>query len=179
VDDAPRELMTDQCDNQGVNYHFLRRALCEEISVAQVVDLDVLDVVAVRDVHLPVDRAGAGAGRGLVVGGCARPHRGDIDMLDTLAGLELRVDPGSGGSWGQKSASGARPAAQRDAGSGAKTANSPAAAAGSTGGDLESVGSSRGFERGLRSRSRPESGLRAGGERERRSKRERRGSGSV
>jgi len=55
----------------------------------------------------------------------------------------------------------------------------PAAAAGSTGGDFESEGASRGFDRGLRSRSRAESGLRAGGERERRSKRERRGSGSV
>ncbi len=66
-----------------------------------------------------------------------------------------------------------------DTRAGAREGSLPAAAAGSTGGDLESVGASRGLERGLRSRSRPESGLRAGGERERRSNRERRGSGSV
>lgn len=36
-------------------YHFLCGPLGQEVSVAQVVDFDVLDVVAIRNVHVAVD----------------------------------------------------------------------------------------------------------------------------
>jgi hypothetical protein len=35
--------------------HLLRGTLREEVSVPQVVDLNVLDVIAIGHVHLPVD----------------------------------------------------------------------------------------------------------------------------
>ena len=38
-------------------YHLLRRTFCQCIAVAQIVDFDISDVVAVRNVHLTVDCA--------------------------------------------------------------------------------------------------------------------------
>lgn len=97
-------------------------------------------------------------------------------MLDTLAGLELRINPGGGGSYNMMLVKAHCVVRARNCEKGIL----PAAAAGSTG-DLEPAGAlSRDRGMGLRSRSRPESGLRGGGERDRRSNRDaRRGSGSV
>lgn len=39
-------------------YHLLSRPLGQEVSVAEVVDFDVLDVVSVGNVHLAIDRVG-------------------------------------------------------------------------------------------------------------------------
>lgn len=81
-------------------YHFLCGPFGQEVSVAQVVDFDVLDVVAIRNVHVAVDlvrgscRARVAARRGL--GADWR----DVDMLDALARLKLSIDLGRGGSYG-------------------------------------------------------------------------------
>jgi hypothetical protein len=80
---------------------FLRRALGQQVSILEVVDFDVLDVVAVGNIHLAIE-----SGRRVrVVGRCLGPGRGrsqggldgrDVDMLNTLSSLELGVDPGRG-----------------------------------------------------------------------------------
>lgn len=101
-------------------------------------------------------------------------------MLNTLACLELGIDSGGGGGCMTTlvTRKGGAPFLGPNFGPWCGLGNIPAAAAGSMAG-LESPGASRGLDKGLLSRSRPESCWRAGGERERRSKRERRGSGSV
>lgn len=82
-------------------YHFLCGALGQEVSVAQVVDFDVLDVVTIRDVHVAVDLVrGCCRARGAARGGLGADWR-DVDMLDALARLELSIDLGSGGSYCQ------------------------------------------------------------------------------
>lgn len=81
-------------------YHFLCGPLGQEVSVAQVVDFDILDVVAVRDVHVAVDLVrGSCRARGAAGGGLGADW-GDVDMLDALACLELGIDLGRGGSYG-------------------------------------------------------------------------------
>lgn len=81
----------------------LVRAVRQKIPVVQVVDLDILDVVAIDDIHLPVDGAallglaqGRGRGRARTLGGL---DRRDVDMLDAPLGLELGVYPRGGGSY--------------------------------------------------------------------------------
>ncbi len=79
-------------------YRLLRLSLHEHVAVSQVVDLDVLYVVAVRHIHLAgrtrrafacfgSRRAGLG---GAIVHGALDGR--NVDVLDALAGLELRVD---------------------------------------------------------------------------------------
>ena len=48
-------------DMTRVIYHLLSRSFGQCISVAEIVDFDVADVVAVGNVHFSVDVAGAGA----------------------------------------------------------------------------------------------------------------------
>lgn len=81
-------------------YHFLCGPLGQEVSVAQVVDFDVLDVVAIRNVHVAVDLVrGSCRARAAARGGLGSDWR-DVDMLDALARLELSIDLGRGGSYG-------------------------------------------------------------------------------
>jgi hypothetical protein len=89
-----------QCgSHRGAIYHLLCRSLGQEVSVSQVVDFDVLDVVAVGHVHLAIDIVASGGGRARADGGCGRLDRRDVDMLDALAGLELGVDASGGRGW--------------------------------------------------------------------------------
>lgn len=78
-------------------------AVRQKIPVVEVVDLDILDVVAIDDIHLPVDGAallglaqGRGRGRLRALGG---PDRGDVDVLDAPLSLELGVYPRGSGSY--------------------------------------------------------------------------------
>lgn len=101
--ELPMPLWADlgyQCSNKGI-YHFLCRPLGEEVAVPQIVDLDILDVVAIGNVHL-----GAYLGLSAAAGGRGRSglrwrSRGqggldgrDVDMLNSPSLLQLRVDPG-------------------------------------------------------------------------------------
>lgn len=68
-------------------YHFLCGPLGQEVSVAQVVDFDVFDVVAIRDVHVTVDLVrGSWGPRVGPCGGFGADWR-DVDMLDAFARL--------------------------------------------------------------------------------------------
>lgn len=90
----------------GTN-RLLSLRLHKHITVPQIVDLDILNVVTVRNVHLT---RGARAARGILatlgrrgrifgraISAGAEDGR-NVDVLDALASLELRVDLGSGGS---------------------------------------------------------------------------------
>lgn len=155
-------------------YHLLGGALGQEVAVPEVVDFDILDVVAVVDVHLAVEVGSRGISGGVRAGGLGRGRLDgrDIDMLDALFRLDLGIDPSGSSSWDEKLVS-----TERANVPGEK--NAPAAAAASTvevrlfSEPLPSPSRGKGL------RSRPASDLRPGGERDRRSKRERRGSGSV
>ena len=81
----------------------LVRAVRQKISVVQIIDLDILDVVAIDNIHLPVDGAALlglaqsrGRGRSRALG---RLDRGNVDMLDALLSLELGVYPRGSGSY--------------------------------------------------------------------------------
>lgn len=75
-------------------------AVRENVPVVQVIDLDVLDVVAVYDVHLAIDGAaflGLGRGRSRRRPGARRGFdRRNVDMLNALLRLELGVYPRGG-----------------------------------------------------------------------------------
>ena len=78
-------------------YHLLRRALCQSVSVSQVVDLDVFDVVAILLVDLCFElvRALAGGWRGdFSNGALGRSDGRYIDMLYALSGLQVCIDLG-------------------------------------------------------------------------------------
>ena len=82
-------------------YHFLSGTLGEEITVAQVVDLDILDVVSIVHIHLTVQRRCRGGvsagGRGRIARGRARRlDRWNIDVLYPFARLELGIDSSRG-----------------------------------------------------------------------------------
>jgi hypothetical protein len=70
------------------NYHSLSGTLGEGVSVPQVIDFDILDVISICDVHLTVD---SGRRVGVGIGGRSRSRasglvdRRDVDMLDALA----------------------------------------------------------------------------------------------
>ena len=85
---------------KGVIYHLLGGPLGEEVTVAQIVHFDVLDIIAVCNVDLAVDvRSGSAASCGVRsrrLG--SRFDRRNINMLDALLRLNLRIDLGSGGS---------------------------------------------------------------------------------
>ena len=92
------------CSPVTSTYRLLCLSLHEHVAVSQVVDLDVLNVVTVRDIHL--------AGRARCTFACFRSRRAglggaivhgaldgrNVDVLDALAGLELRVDLRGGSS---------------------------------------------------------------------------------
>src|SRR3569833_2548836 len=74
-------------------YHFLRGPLGQEVAVAEVVDFDILDIIAVRDVHLPVAGAARGGRAARLRRGRRRgSHRGDVDLLNPLPRLNLGTD---------------------------------------------------------------------------------------
>src|SRR3569833_14172 len=74
-------------------YHFLRGPLGQEVAVAEVVDFDILDIIAVRDVHLPVAGAARGGRAARLRRGRRRgSHRGDVDLLNPLPRLNLGID---------------------------------------------------------------------------------------
>lgn len=77
--------MWNQCSNQGDIYHFLRSTLGEQVAVAQVVDLDVLDVVSADQLYLAVDADRRGIA--ILIGSRGRSDRRNVDMLDTSARL--------------------------------------------------------------------------------------------
>lgn len=76
-------------------YHFLGRALGQQISISQVVDLNVLDEIAVGDIHVGLHLMVARVRR---VRACGF-DRGNVDMLRSFARLQLSVDLGSGRSY--------------------------------------------------------------------------------
>lgn len=148
----------------------------DDIFVSQIVDLDILDVVAIRDIHVSTNNTaffGLSEGRrGSRVGVGWRLDGGDIRVIDAFLSLELSINLGSSGSyfWEVRiltSRSSFREEQRGDF--------LPAAAAGSTLGLFVSP-SAR--EIGLRSRGASE--RLEGGDRDRRSNRDGRlGSGSV
>lgn len=80
-------------------YHFLCGPLGQEVSVAQVVDFDVLDVVAIRNVHVAVYLVRCSCRSRVAARGRLGADWRDVDMLDAFARLELGVDLGGGGSY--------------------------------------------------------------------------------
>lgn len=85
-------------------YSLLRLRLHEHVAVSQVIDLDILNVVAVRHIHLArstrhtlalLRRSGAEFGSAIVRGTL---NGGYIDVLDAFARLKLRIDLGGRGS---------------------------------------------------------------------------------
>ena len=87
-------------------YHLLCRTFGQCVAVAQVIDLDISNVVAICNVHLTIDQTRAVActratWSGRLGGGRAqgRSNRGNVDMLDTLLGLNLGIDSGSRSSY--------------------------------------------------------------------------------
>jgi hypothetical protein len=101
---------------RGYVYHFLRRALCQGVTVPQVVDLDILDVVTVGDIDIAIElRCALGGIRSSGVWG--RRGRGrlwrhrertfglrhkqlyradwrNVDVLNALASLQASIDFG-------------------------------------------------------------------------------------
>lgn len=69
----------------------------------QVVHFDILDVVAIDNIHLPIDSAtflGFAQGRnGRRARAGGRHDRRNVNMLDALLRLELGVYSGGGGSY--------------------------------------------------------------------------------
>lgn len=148
-------------------YHLLSRPLGQEISVTKVVDFNVFDEVAVGDVHLSIDRVGRVGRLGTTCRRSGGLDRGNVDMLNALFRLELRVDSRGRGSYESISHSFYSQSEEQPV---------PAAAAASTGDFFGSVAWSLG--RGLRSLA--DSERLPGGDLERRSNLEAlRGSGSV
>lgn len=98
--------LEDQWDIKNI-YHFLSRPFGHDIAVAEVIDFDVLDVVAICDVHLAAEHRACFRATARVVGGCRGLgwRRGrildgrDVNVLDALARLERSIDFGSGGGW--------------------------------------------------------------------------------
>ena len=88
-------------------YHLLRRAFGQCITVAEIVDLNVLDIIPVVHVHLTVYMCSAIVCSSISDGWWGRSRGGldrtldwrDIDMLNALLGLNLRVDSRSSGSY--------------------------------------------------------------------------------
>lgn len=87
----------DESQNTGQKarniYHFLRRSFGQQISVSEVVDFYILDVIPVRDVNLAVDVA-----CGLACAASAGLDRRDVHMLNAFARLQFGVDLGGRGS---------------------------------------------------------------------------------
>lgn len=79
-------------------YHLLRGAFSEQVAVSQVIDLDVLHVVTVRDVHFLADGVCLCFSR-LPSRRAAALNRRCVDMLNALSSLHGSIDPGGGGSW--------------------------------------------------------------------------------
>lgn len=78
-----------------VIYHFLSRTLGQQVSISQVIDFDVLNEVAVGNIHIGLHLIIA-----WLIGLLARrPDRGDIHMLGSLSRLQLSIDLGSGRSY--------------------------------------------------------------------------------
>jgi hypothetical protein len=92
-------------------YHLLRRTFGQCVTIAEVIDFDVFDVVAIIHVHLPIYMRGAivcssisSWRRGSSSGRFERClDRRNIDMLDAFLGLDLSVDSCSGSSYRQVS----------------------------------------------------------------------------
>lgn len=87
--------------------HLLSLGFGQYIAVAQVVDLDILDVIAIGRVHFAVNRrsivSASRWGRGEDVFDRLRSarslNRGDVYVLNALSCLELRVNFRGGGSY--------------------------------------------------------------------------------
>lgn len=86
------------------SYHLLRRCLRYEVAISEIVDLDILYIVAIGHVHLAVDRGLAavvasvrrgGSHRRLIIVGLNWRH---VDMLNSLSRLKLGVDTCGGRS---------------------------------------------------------------------------------
>lgn len=91
---------------QGGIHHLLSRAFGQCVSVSEVIDFDVTDVISVCDVHVAVDCSDGACfhscarGRRFHFGGTAsRSNRRDVDMLDTFFGLHLGLDARCDGSY--------------------------------------------------------------------------------
>lgn len=92
-----------------VNYHFLSCALCQHVTIPQVINLNVLDVIAIRDVHLFVERCGVHhccaacfahartrwSVRWRVAGFDGR----NLDVLDSLPGIDLSSNTSCSGRY--------------------------------------------------------------------------------
>ncbi len=88
-------------------YHLLSLRLGQHVAVAQVVDLDILDVIAVGHVHFPMNSRSVVAAsrwprREDVFGWLGRAwlfDGRDLHRLDSPARLELRIDFRGGGGY--------------------------------------------------------------------------------
>jgi hypothetical protein len=85
-------------------YHLLSRTFSQCITISQIIDFDVFDIIAVCDIHLTIDSACAvtsssgSRGRGFPNGAFGRTNRRDIDVLNALLRLDLRINLRGGGS---------------------------------------------------------------------------------
>lgn len=91
-------------------YHLLSRAFGQCVSVPEIIDFDITNVVAVSNVHVAVDGSDCASlfsranrcrrsGRSWAV---VRSDRRDVDMLDGLLSSELCLNTGGDGSWAQR-----------------------------------------------------------------------------
>lgn len=86
------------CEKKQANiYLFLCRTLGDQVAISQVIDLDVLDVVAISGVHFLANRMRLCLSRLPIVsiGGLNWRY---IDMLNALSSLERGIDSSGGGS---------------------------------------------------------------------------------
>lgn len=83
-----------------IDYHFLCRGLRHDVAISLVVDLDILDVVAVGDVDLAIDVGGRCRGRGLYACGRDRRRCRLVDIpAAAFPALELLTDSRRNGRW--------------------------------------------------------------------------------
>jgi hypothetical protein len=93
-------MLTD--GGQACPYLLLSSTSREKISIAQVIHLDILNVVAVGHIHVSVDstaflgRSKSWRGYGIRRGG---PDWGDVDVLNAFPCLELGIDSGRSGRY--------------------------------------------------------------------------------
>lgn len=87
-------------------YHLLRRTFGQCITITEVIDFDVFDIVAIRNIHLTIDCACAieccGCSRRRRLSACraeGRLNGRDVDMLNVFLGLDLGIDSGSGSGY--------------------------------------------------------------------------------
>jgi hypothetical protein len=85
-------------DTRGI-HHLLSRAFSQCISVSEVIDFDITDVISICNVHVAVDCSDGACflcrtwSRRLSFGGASgRSDRRNVNMLDAFFGLDVGLD---------------------------------------------------------------------------------------